>query len=59
MNDWQYYSYVLGKAFIENIEEPLFKGLSSEIQFNYKNERNYEVVLKYLNNLDGIKGFFL
>ena len=32
--------------------------MSSEIQFNYKNERNYEVVLRYLNNLDGIKGFF-
>ena len=57
-NDWQYYSYVLGKAIIENIEQPLFEGLSNEIIFTCETSSNYEIVLKYLNSLEWIKGFF-
>jgi adenine-specific DNA-methyltransferase len=65
-NDWQAYSYVFGKALIENTEQPSFETL---INSNYKRdlfsceEKNllgttpYQMVLNYLNSLKGIEGF--
>lgn len=52
-NDWQYYSYVLGKAYIENN-----KNLSFEKICSYLNIPNsYKNILNYLNNIDPVEGF--
>lgn len=62
-NDWQAYSFYLGKAIIENTEYPEFNKLinSEELQDfkeQYDDLDNYNVVLNYLNDLEGIEGFF-
>ena len=52
-NDWQYYSYVLGKAFIENNEKLNFENICNHLEI----EPSYENILEYLNNVEGIDGF--
>ncbi len=58
-SDLMYFSYVLQKAYIENSEYPGFEKLIDKI--NIKSNKfftdNYELVIEYLNNLDGINGF--
>lgn len=66
-NDWQHYSYIFGKALIENTEVPKFETLlhsdfGQEIlkanEETLVEPTNYEKVLGYLNSLEGIEGFF-
>lgn len=62
-NDWQTYSYVCGKALIENTEYPKFNSLIEQKWFDLIKQKqpeldNYQIVLEYLNNLEGIEGFF-
>jgi adenine-specific DNA-methyltransferase len=61
-NDWQVYSYVIGKALIDNNEEPCFTKLlihlKDKIEFkNIIDYSPYKKVLYYLNSLEGICGF--
>ena len=51
-NDYMYFSYVFQKAYIENNSVPNFKKLSSVVD-----NPDLEIVLNYLNNLKGKKGF--
>ena len=52
-NDWQKYSYVLGKAYIENN-----KILKFEKICNYLNiESSYVSILNYLDSIEPIEGF--
>ncbi len=66
-NDWQNYSYIFGKALIENTENPTFetligsevgKDILNNVEPNLVEPTNYEKVLSYLNKLEGIEGFF-
>lgn len=52
-NDWQYYSYVLGKAFIENTEILNFEKICSHLKI----EKTYQSLLDYLNSVEGVEGF--
>lgn len=66
-NDWQGYSYVIGKFLIENNSVPTFdKLLNSEIGIKINTIKNdsllelspYEKIINYLNSLEGEEGFF-
>lgn len=52
-NDWQYYSYLLGKAFIENNKELNFETLCQHLGIT----TSYESILNYLNEIEGVEGF--
>ncbi len=58
-SDLMYFSYVLQKAYIENNNEPIFEKLLSKITVN--NNKLFitplELVVSYLNELDGVEGF--
>ncbi len=58
-SDLLYFSYVLQKAYIENNENPKFESLLSNLNINSSKlfSDNYDLVLEYLNNLQGIEGF--
>lgn len=61
-NDWQTYSYVCGKALIENTTYPTFNYLVEKKWFQtIKKQKpqlnNYQIVLEYLNGIEGIEGF--
>lgn len=62
-NDWQEYSNVLGKAYIENNTYPEFKTLVKKLNLKKIEDTlliektNYELVIDYLNKLKGVKGF--
>jgi adenine-specific DNA-methyltransferase len=53
-NDWQKYSYVLGKAYIENNAYPKFENICDYLHI----EKSYESILSYLNNIEPLEGFF-
>lgn len=52
-NDWQYYSYVLGKAYIKNNSIPNYYNICKHLGI----ESSYENILIYLNNIKPIEGF--
>lgn len=60
-NDWQFYSFVCGKALIENHEFPAFSKLMEleEIEFYIDSlfAESYPTVLNYLNHLPPKEGF--
>ena len=58
-SDLLYFSFVLQKAYIENNEHPQFKNLLPNINITSSKliADNYDLVLEYLNNLEGIEGF--
>lgn len=58
-SDLLYLSYVLQKAYIENNEVPNFTKLLGGINQNRIKlfGTNFEAIIDYLNNLDGVSGF--
>ena len=58
-SDLLYFSYVLQKAYIENNNYPAFKNLLPKI--NIETDKliadNYDLVIEYLNKINGIEGF--
>lgn len=58
-SDLMYFSYCLQNAYLKNNVEPEFKGVLNVIENISINliETNYDLVLNYLNTLEGIDGF--
>lgn len=58
-SDLLYFSYVLQKAYIENNTIPQFEKLLSTIDITSRKlvADNFDLVLEYLNDLQGIEGF--
>jgi len=58
-SDLLYFSYVLQKAYIENNKEPKFKKALSKIKVSDDTlfSSSFDLMRRYLNNLDGIEGF--
>ena len=58
-SDLMYFSYVLQKAYIENNDEPIFEELLSKITVHSNKLfiTPLELVVSYLNDLDGVEGF--
>lgn len=58
-SDLMYFSYVLQKAYIENTTQPFFDHLVELIQVppGVLFYSNFDLIIKYLNNLAPIKGF--
>ena len=52
-NDWQKYSYILGKAYIENSEFLKFEKICTYLNI----ESSYESILNYLDNIEPVEGF--
>lgn len=52
-NDWQKYSYTLGKAYIENSEFLKFEKICTYLNI----ESSYESILNYLDNIEPVEGF--
>lgn len=58
-NDWQYYSYILNKHYIQNHKELEFAGLVNDLSelSNAKLSNRKNIICDYLNDLPAIEGF--
>lgn len=56
-NDFLHFTSCLTKAILLNSDEPRFDGLRAVLGSAYDEDRPYDGVLRYLNDLRGVEGF--